>query len=222
MMLEQRRVETCGWHWHRPRPPQWTQPCIYYVIIVVVVVFNCLCLDIEKCFRCNRVNTNVKSSHRAPTHGTSSSSSYLLLLILLLLPPYRCVLKDNLLYLYNTPTDPAPTRCLALELFVALAITLQQGRRAIVLRRANRQLASATAAGPPDVDFYLLHPTHDAQQDHWTKLLRRRCLSHAKVFGAPLDEVLERQQRKPPVPKLVEELVRPSSSLLLLCLTVFV
>jgi hypothetical protein len=79
-----------------------------------------------------------------------------------------------------------------------------KGRKAIVLRRANRQLSSGNQQ---QVDFYLLHPQSDEQQEQWTRLLRRRCLSHAKVFGAPLDEVLERQQRKPPVPKLVEELV---------------
>jgi hypothetical protein len=150
-----------------------------------------------------------------------------------------CVLKDNLLLLYTSAKDTVPVQCLTLELFVALSISLLKGRRAIVLRRSNRQVQVAPAAASTatldnadtiadatDVDFYLLQPPTDDVQRFWLALLRRRCLSGrrracacvsarddawaragAKVFGAPLDEVLERQQRKPPIPKLVEALV---------------
>lgn len=83
-----------------------------------------------------------------------------------------CVLKDNLLLLYNAPTDTAPVQCekkliklslfiylfikqpiilsgITLELFVALSISLLKGRRAIVLRRSNRQVQVTPPPPPP-------------------------------------------------------------------------
>ena len=116
----------------------------------------------------------------------------------------QCVLKDHLLYLYESPAHPLPLQCVALELFVALSITLSGNRRAIVLRRSNRQL---DVAPKENVDFVLLQAGSDEQLALWRGLLRERCLSGQKVFGVPLDEVLERQQRKPPVPKVIESLV---------------
>jgi hypothetical protein len=116
-----------------------------------------------------------------------------------------CVLKDHLLYFYDAPGDATPSACVPLELFVVLAITLTGGRRALVLRRSNRQLDSV--AQQQNLDFHLLQFANEDAQRLWRNTLRERCLSGLKVFGVPLDEVLERQQRKPPIPKLIEALV---------------
>jgi hypothetical protein len=116
-----------------------------------------------------------------------------------------CVLKDHLLYFYDAPGDTSPSACVPLELFVVLSITLSGGRRALVLRRSNRQLDSV--AQQQNLDFYLLQLATEDAQRLWRNTLRERCLSGLKVFGVPLDEVLERQQRKPPIPKLIEALV---------------
>ena len=128
---------------------------------------------------------------------------------------FYAVLKDHLLYFYESESAATPSEAVALELFVALSITLSANRKAIVLRRGNRQDTSGGdganvgggGGGPTDIDFYLLQPKSDELQREWSALLRERALSGHKVFGVPLDELLERQKRKPPVPKLVESLI---------------